>query len=239
MSEDFKQLREYVDACIDPDAAPNHLKGTLTIDPRPLHKMIDAFDAELERAALPKYRSLKDIPKAGSANNQKQGRHQKLLDDASAFQRKVLARLRRDIEKNTVNGVLIPIKRLNWVILPHGAAGLSQVRHYCEQLGARNPQAQVEMSRIEYVYGLTPDATYCGVDEFDGYLVFYFRSRGFAVLECPLVGNALYVIYGDWVSLSRMTKTDLLRSHASQVTRIIHSYRWRYELEQIMSLDRE
>jgi hypothetical protein len=147
------------------------------------------------------------------------------------FQRRVLERLRRDVQQNTVNGVLLFPERLNWVILETGSEGLSQIHQYCDQLLRRKPNWEIEFSRIEHVYSLGLQATYCGVAEFDGYLVFYFAREGIAVLECPIVGNALYVISGDWLSLSRLTKTDLLRTHSGRVMRIIHTDQWRQELK--------
>ncbi len=268
MNKEFARLREYIDACVNPHSAPDHLRSTLTTNPRKLLEMIDAFDAQLPDTTLPIYPAFTELPKPDLSCTPRK-RIPKVLHDwskqnyrlrvkyesdqhafmhrhvngvqdykNSVFQRHVLERLRREVQRNTVNGILLAPERRNWIILPHGSEGLSQMHQYCDQLVRRNPNLQIEFSRIEHVYGLSPEATYCGIDEFDGYLVFYFGRPGFAVLECPIVGNALYVIRGDWVSLSRLSKTDLLRNHSGRVSRIIHKDRWRHELTRHLTMRR-
>ena len=266
MNEEFARLRAYIDACLNPHSAPDHLRATLTTSPRKLLDMIDAFDARVPDTSVPIYPPFAELPKPDLSTISRKRVPKALLEwnrqnqrlraeyergrqafvrghvnraqdyENSVFQRRVLERLRRDVQHNTVNGILLAPERLSWVVLPTGSEGLSQIRQYCDQLLRRNPKWAIEFSRIEHVYGLGPQATYCGIDEFDGYLVFYFARPGFAVLECPIVGNALYVIRGDWVSLSRLTKTDLLRTHSRRVSRIIHTDQWRHELKRHLTM---
>lgn len=156
--------------------------------------------------------------------------------ESSAFQRKVLERLRREIHNKTVNGRLLIAERLNWVVLPPGIDGLGYLRQHCEQIAHRHPGLEIDFHRIERVYELGPQATYTGLNEFDGYLVFYFAQNRTAVLECPMIGNALYLVRGDWMALSRLTKTELLRRHSGRVSRVIHTDGWIYHLKRYLSV---
>jgi len=74
------------------------------------------------------------------------------------------------------------------------------------------------------VSSLDPEQCYVGKDEFEGYIVFTFAHTPNALLECPVFGNAIYIINSDWERLSRMTKQELRRS--PEVTRIIHKPNW-------------
>lgn len=75
-------------------------------------------------------------------------------------------------------------------------------------------------------YEMRPGSIYIGVDEFEGYVVFYFDRTQVAVLECPVVGNAIYVIKSNWETLSRLSKAQLLQRHQREVVRIVHAGEW-------------
>lgn len=77
-----------------------------------------------------------------------------------------------------------------------------------------------------------------GSDAFEGYVAFHFADLEIAILECAIVGNAIYLLPGDWASLSRLTKNELLKDHAKDVTRIVHSGDWFYRLKRLMRLPR-
>jgi hypothetical protein len=62
-----------------------------------------------------------------------------------------------------------------------------------------------------------------GRGEFDGYVAFFFARGGKVALECAWEGNAIYVFPEDrWLSLSKLTKSDLLETHGHELERIIH-----------------
>ena len=75
----------------------------------------------------------------------------------------------------------------------------------------------------------------CGHDEFEGYIVFLFEQRGQAFLECPKVGNALYVMKADeWRFLSMESKSELMRLPA--VRRIPHiGDGWKRKVRQMLT----
>ncbi len=72
---------------------------------------------------------------------------------------------------------------------------------------------------------LEADETYLGQDSFEGYICFYFKAKGAAVLECPFYGNAVYVLKHDWQALSKYSKTELLDNFSDSILRSRHT-RW-------------
>ena len=89
----------------------------------------------------------------------------------------------------------------------------------------------MDIERLKSVHSLNPDVIYIGVGEFERYTAFYFQEAKAAILECPIVGNAAYVIAEDWEQLSRLTKRELLESYQDNVTRLVHSGDWLYKLK--------
>lgn len=127
-------------------------------------------------------------------------------------------------------GRIKPIK-LSWKLLPLGEHPFADiVRHY-KWLQERNTNVEYQMARLDKVYNLGPSSIYIGIDEFEGYIIFHFEKNQIAVLECPVVGNAIYVFKDDWKMLSRLSKAELLNNHRGKVVRIIHTGEWFYKLK--------
>ena len=83
-----------------------------------------------------------------------------------------------------------------------------------------------DKDRLRKLLTLNPVACYVGMDEFEGYVVFCFRGTDRAVLDNPLVGNAVYILSGDWRVLSGLTKGELLEHHRASAIRITHHAAW-------------
>ena len=90
------------------------------------------------------------------------------------------------------------------------------------------------MQRLEILMQYKPVQCYVGIDEFQGYFVFLFSHTNKVVLECPQYGNAIYIIDGNWKTLCRCSKHDLISDRAKRVTRIIHSGRWAKRLRAVL-----
>jgi hypothetical protein len=116
--------------------------------------------------------------------------------------------------------------KLPWKILPPGEHPFSEILKHYEELQESNPQVRYDLDRLRRICELAPTTTYVGIDEFRGYTVFYFQGHLTAILDCPVWGNAIYMIKGDWKTLSRRTKADLIAEHTEKVTRIVHSGDW-------------
>jgi hypothetical protein len=132
---------------------------------------------------------------------------------------------------------IVPLKsnKLNWHILPPGRHPFSEINAYFLKIASSESfSGDIDNSRLQAIYELHPTAVYGGEQEFSGYVVFYFDRKKVAVLENPFIGNAIYVIQGDWKSLSKLSKSDLLAKYPNRVIRIIHSGDWINRLKTIL-----
>lgn len=115
--------------------------------------------------------------------------------------------------------------RLTWALLPPGKRTRGEVLAYYETLRREKPDERYEPERIRRAFSLGTEAWYVGSNEFDGYIVFTFARTNRVLLECPKVGNAIYVLGADWKLLSKMSKGELLAgSHV--VARVLHRGDW-------------
>jgi hypothetical protein len=93
-----------------------------------------------------------------------------------------------------------------WRILPPGEHPFPHILKYCEFIKQSKSTLRIATERLELINSLNPSKIYRGLDEFNGYFVFYFEDSAIAILDCPIVGNAVYVIKGDWKTLSSLSK---------------------------------
>jgi hypothetical protein len=127
------------------------------------------------------------------------------------------------------------VRRVHWEILrPSGNSWDDLVRHY-EYL-ARTRDVRYELQRLKYVHEFGANEIWVGRASFEGYVVFCLHEKQFAILECPEVGNALYIMSLDeWKSFSQLSKTELLRFHRQEVRRLLHTDHWKSELRRLLS----
>lgn len=133
-------------------------------------------------------------------------------------------RIRRDIESAFEFDA--SVLTVSWRVLPPGEWTLETILQHYVSLQRTYPEIMYDVERIRSIFSIRPSSCYIGTGEFDGYIVFAFPQTSKVVLECPVYGNAIYVIDSDWQSLSRLTKSELLMKHADSTTRIIHSGDW-------------
>jgi hypothetical protein len=266
--EDFLEIREYVDACLQPSSAPEHLTLKLTGNFHLLRRLVRALDAvipwatederkdaleqippappkperpvEVGRTGLSRgaYTELlaryqadyKDWQKENVVYQQRlpnwQARHALFLElkercAPHVSTKKILKRILEDLDRVISNGGIV-FDKVAWQILPPGESISISVNRYLTAVRARHPSRRFDSSRITRVTSLRPSKAYVGQGEFDGYVVFLFDRSPQAVLECPWVGNALYLLSGNWTELSKLPKSTLLDNHHRQVRRIIH-----------------
>ena len=104
----------------------------------------------------------------------------------------------------------------------------------CENCLSNAPGA-AEAAGVVFSPEQLPDGSWiCGNDA-EGYVVFVFKGRNMAALDCPKVGNALYVMEANkWKFLSQMSKTELLRFHREEIRRVVHYSYWLSDLNYIL-----
>jgi len=126
---------------------------------------------------------------------------------------------------------ILKIKKVKWIILPPGKHPFSEIIRYIKQLKkTRWLNNIVDENRIKTIYRLGSDKTevIVGADEFDGYFIFTFPELKLFVLDCPLYGNAIYIIKGNWKklkTLSKLSKGEIIKGYPNTI-RIIHKGEW-------------
>ena len=148
------------------------------------------------------------------------------VPDSRQRRSQIVKRVEGDIRRAFEFGAARPTWRLPWRLLPPGELTNERLRHHYKRLQHRNPHVRYDMERLEEAFSLEPEACYVGTDEFEGYVVFAFARTQAALLECPVYGNAIYVLGPDWRRLSKMSKQDLLSGRPGGVTKIVHRGDW-------------
>lgn len=138
----------------------------------------------------------------------------------------IVERVKKDIERAFGPGGTTEMGRLPWRPLPPGELSAETLRRHYAELERRDPRFAYDPARIEKAFSLGPERCYVGTDEFDGYVVFTFPDTEKALLECPIFGNAIYIIDSGWRRYARMSKRELLADRTRGVTRIVHRGDW-------------
>lgn len=116
-------------------------------------------------------------------------------------------------------------RRLHWRPARPGSLSFANISRYYEEKRRYNPEIRFDMDRIEKAYELGPDEPpWLGPHGFDGYVIFTFPGTTKALMKCPEVGNAAYLIRKGWESWSQMDKQQLMAEaeRGGDVTRIPH-----------------
>jgi hypothetical protein len=73
---------------------------------------------------------------------------------------------------------------------------------------------------------LSPSECYVGREGWKGYVVFTFESTSRVLLECPIEGNALYVLDENWKTMLGLSKGEIRERHQGQHVRVVHRGDW-------------
>ncbi|MFY9558148.1 MAG: hypothetical protein WAV47_25840 [Blastocatellia bacterium] len=122
---------------------------------------------------------------------------------AAAVRQRIVDRLKKEIQ-DKYDGNTIRAIRLPWRLLEPSLNSFNKIVDHFKSLESKHQNVRYDIERLRRINTLAPTSIYVGLDEFEGYVVFYFEGLKAAVLECPTVGNAVYIIRGDWRSLSRL-----------------------------------
>jgi hypothetical protein len=124
----------------------------------------------------------------------------------------------------------IGTQRLPFVLLPPGTWDIRQVvdhyRKVSHELPAGLNRRHIDWSRLEEIKSLKPVRCYIGKDSWLGYVVFEFTHSACVVLECPIEGNATYILSGDWKAMVGHTKSELRHEFANRYTKVVHKGGW-------------
>lgn len=146
----------------------------------------------------------------------------------------VLWKLRGDIERAFE---ATPTGRIHWRALPPDEATNRRVREHHEGLQREGNLKGFDQERLEKALDLPWEKWYVGSDGFDGYSIFTFVHTDKALMECPIYGNALFVIASGWESWSRKSKQELRADASGAVVRIVHNPGWHEEVKQVLGIN--
>jgi hypothetical protein len=138
-----------------------------------------------------------------------------------------------DHEKEIIH---VPVRRLNWKILPQGKRPWAQLKPDIEKVIDSAPKGNqlVIEHRLFEINKHGPEFTAIGEAGFRGYIIFGFPEKSLYMLESINYGNATYVFEDKWEELSKKTKAEILNNNY-QKARVIHRDGWEDSLDDIFN----
>ena len=150
---------------------------------------------------------------------------------------RIVKRFRRVIDQLLCSGGRRSIiRKVNWEFLPPGYWPIDDSS--VASLFASKSSKAIIRERLIAATALDPFEIVIGKNEFNEYLCFRFRNNNKVLLESPYEGNAAYVLRGDWESLSKITKLQLMNIYSDFCERIIHgpSGNWKHEIKERLGM---
>jgi len=124
----------------------------------------------------------------------------------------------------------IPTQCLPFELLPPGKWEYPQIldhyRRIAHTLSVDLRGRRLELYRLEAIETLKPCRRWVGKNTWSGYVVFEFSASDRVVLECPIEGNATYILWGDWKSMVGHTKGEIREHFADHYAKVVHKGTW-------------
>ncbi|QCU21000.1 hypothetical protein BPGQ101_19680 [Bacillus altitudinis] len=127
------------------------------------------------------------------------------------------------------------LKRYNWIFLEsNGLSWEKRKEHFKEIVeSSKKSKQMVIWERLETIAEYKPDFEAIGQNGFSGYVVFGFKEKEIYVFESAIVGNATYVIKGDWENVSKMSKAEIMQNNLHE-WRLIHRNDWKGRVKEVL-----
>ena len=122
---------------------------------------------------------------------------------------------------------------LNWEILPPGERDVIVSKFLSGRRKVSKDLYEKVTARYKLLAEMKPEVFIKGTKGFSGYFGAKFNDE-LVVFEHIGYGNAIYVMQGDWKSLSQKSKTELLREQNENFFRLIHRQGWEDELRRMV-----
>ena len=132
---------------------------------------------------------------------------------------------------NSSSAILVAPQQLSWQILPPGEHITTNVINYYRQLARKQGTNHYDMKRLATFLSLRPIKCFQGIQDMNGYVIFFFGYTENFCFESPVYGNASYVLSGNWEELSKCTKRELIEHPTALVDRIYHRGDWKGRLK--------
>lgn len=133
----------------------------------------------------------------------------------------------RLVKEDLAEATPVPVRRLNWEVLPPGKYPWSRAEPAVERViqpTSAGDQA-VLRERVKTITAYEPDFIAIGRNGFSRYMVYGWDEHQLYVLESTEVNNATYVLKNNWEAVSAMTKAEVLDSGMHHA-RLVHRNSW-------------
>lgn len=118
---------------------------------------------------------------------------------------------------------------VNWVIFPPGTTDETYIRAFHRFPRISEETQRLILARRTFLENLNPRELVFGQSFGENsYFGAIFRDD-LVVFENIALGNAIYIMFDDWQSLSRLSRTELLKNY-NNYKRIYHTGDWQYRL---------
>ncbi|MDF3005854.1 MAG: hypothetical protein K0S22_2326 [Oscillospiraceae bacterium] len=127
--------------------------------------------------------------------------------------------------------IINSLMQVDWELLPPGTIDMSYIqRNFLLQTEARQKEI---LERYKFIQSLYPLKEIRGTNTFNSYFGAMFENE-LVVLENTRSGNAIYVFREDWETLSKYSRTTLMKMNTDKITRITHTGNWKRNLQAII-----
>lgn len=128
-------------------------------------------------------------------------------------------------------------KRLNWDLLPQGDYPWQKLETLLRERikVSCDEDVEVVLHRIQRLRSLNPSNYGIGRGGFRGYIAIQYPKTGYWVLESSAFDNATYVFDQDWLTLTNLTKKEVLEGAVCK-QRIIHDKTWFSKVKRALDL---
>lgn len=118
----------------------------------------------------------------------------------------MVVRLRRKVERHFVPEV--EMIQVQWDAVPSGPAPVDSVKRIYTEKQRKSPNIRYDESRLEKAKTLRPNKGYMGRQKSEGYVIFTFDYTQKALMECPVYGNAIFIINSNlepehWLQMNK------------------------------------
>lgn len=124
----------------------------------------------------------------------------------------------------------IPVEYLDFELLPKESSDIDGIISHIKGIlskGISNYKGKViDETRLEKIKTIKPEKCYIGSDRWRGYVLFDFPSKNKVILECPVEGNATYILNGDWREMVKYSRYYIRLNFPDHYQWVIHKGNW-------------
>lgn len=144
--------------------------------------------------------------------------------EAEAERERAVGGMYRKVRRTFESGVNVPTKEVHWRFLPPGEVSNEDLLRHYENRQRGNQNVRYDLDRIRKALALGPNERWVEREKLGDYIVFTYPFTSSALMECPIVENAAYVLHSDAERWSGTPKQELIAeaNRGGEVTRIEH-----------------